>query len=171
VKYYPFLTRFLLVPVAVAVPLLAALFRRRDAGAAILVVAAVTVALALDRDLVKPFTSAYGHPWQLTSSNAVRLNWMPAAGEAMGELDQDAGDASLGAVLGRDEPSYLLFGARRQRHVTFLPALPEHAVREARAAALPFVVIGGVPGVADAFTRAGWRVQTLGTYWTLAIAP
>ena len=38
-------------------PLLAVLFRRAEAGAAILVVAAVTVVLALDRDLVKPLSS------------------------------------------------------------------------------------------------------------------
>jgi hypothetical protein len=171
VRYYDFLTRFLLVPVAITVPLAAVFFRRTAAAAAIVVVAAVTVSLALDRDLVKPFSSAYGHPWQLSLPNAVRLNWMPAAGEALGELDQDAGNESVGAVLGPDEPSYLLFGERRNRHVTFLPALPEHAVRAAKAAALPFVVIGTVPGIAAAFGRAGWRLQPLGIYWTLAIAP
>jgi hypothetical protein len=171
VRYYDFLTRFLLVPVALTVPLAAVFFRRTGDAAAILVVAALTVTLALDRDLVKPFNSVYGHPWQLSASNAVRLNWMPAAGEALGELDQDAGNASVGAVLGPDEPSYLLFGETRNRHVTFLPALPEHAVRAAKAAALPFVVIGSVQGVAGAFARAGWRLQPLGIYWTLAVAP
>jgi glycosyl transferase family 87 len=171
VRYYDFLTRFLLVPVALTTPLAAVFFRRAGAGAAILVVAAITVTLALDRDLVKPFNSAYGHPWQLSLSNAVRLNWKPAAGEALGELDQDAGDAAVGAVLGRDEPSYLLFGETRNRRVTFLPPLPEHAVRAAKAAQLPFVVVGDVPGIADAFVRAGWRLQSLGIYWTLAIAP
>jgi Glycosyltransferase family 87 len=171
VSYYDFLTRFLLVPVALTVPLLAMFFRRAAAGAAILAVAAVTVFLALDHDLVKPFSSVYGHPWQLSLPNAVRLNWQPAAGEALGELDQDAGNASVGAVIGPDEPSYLLFGETRNRHVTFLPPLPEHAVRAAKAEALPFVVIGAVPGIADAFTRAGWRVQPIGIYWSLAIAP
>jgi hypothetical protein len=170
VQYYDFLTRFLLVPVALTVPLLAALFRRTAVGAALLAVGAATVALALVHDLVKPLHGAYGHPWQLSLSNAVRLNWMPAAGEALAELDQDAGDARLGAVLGRDEPSYLLFGGHRQRQITFLPQLPEHAVRAARAAQLPFVVVGNVNGVAEAFQRAGWRLQPLGTYWTLAIA-
>ncbi len=169
VSYYDFLTRFLLVPVALTVPLTAVFFRRAGAGAAILVVAAITVFLALDRDLVKPYSSAYGHPWQLSLSNAVRLNWKPAAGEALGELDQDAGDAAVGAVLGRDEPSYLLFGETRNRRVTFLPPLPAHAVRAAKAAELPFVVIGDVPGIADAFVRAGWRLQSLGIYWTLAV--
>jgi hypothetical protein len=44
-------------------------------------------------------------------------------------------------------------------------------VREARAAGLPFVVIGEQPGIAEAFIDAGWRLQPLGIYWTLAIAP
>ena len=171
VRYYDFLTRFLVVPVALTVPLAAMFFRRAAAAAAIVVVAALTVTLALDRDLVKPYASPYGHPWQLSLPNAVRLNWMPAAGEALGELDQDAGSAAVGAVLGPDEPSYLLFGETRNRHVTFLPPLPEHAVRAAKAAELPFVVIGAVQGIAAAFGRAGWRLQPLGIYWTLAIAP
>ena len=55
------------------------------------------------------------------------------------------------------------------RRVTFLPALPNHAVRAANAAELPFVVIGDVVGIADAFSSAGWRLQPLGAYWTLAI--
>jgi hypothetical protein len=55
--------------------------------------------------------------------------------------------------------------------VTFLPGLPGHAVAEATARQLPFVVVGAVPGIADAFQRAGWRVQPLGVYWTLAIRP
>jgi hypothetical protein len=169
VRYYEFLTRFLLVPVALSVPLAAVFFRRAATAAAILVVAGVTMTLALDRDLVKPFNSAYGHPWELTQANAVRLNWKPAAGEALGQLDQDAGNAALGAVLGPDEPSYLLFGSNRTRRVTFLEPLPRHAVRAARAADLPFVVIGDVQGIADAFEKDGWKLQSLGIYWTLAI--
>src|SRR5207237_803442 len=128
-----------------------------------------TAGLALVHDLVKPLHSRYGYAWQLSAADAVRLNWMPAAGEALGELDQDAGTASVGAALGRDEPSYLLFGERRQRHVIYLPALPEHAVRAADAGELPFVVIGGVAGLPPAFERAGWRLQPLGVYWTLGI--
>jgi hypothetical protein len=165
-RYYAFLTRFVMVGFVLTVPLLAWAFRRAAAGVAILAVAAVTVALALDRDLVKPFSS---RPWRLSWPDAVRLNWMPAAGEALGELDQDAGSGAVGAVLGPDEPSYLLFGKNRRRHVVFLPRLPEHAVRAADAAQLPFVVVGAVEGIAPAFQAAGWRLQPLGTYWTLAI--
>src|SRR5581483_6911557 len=169
VQYYDFLTRFVIVPAALTVPLLAALFRRAEVAAAVLAVAAASVGLALVHDLVKPLDSRYGHPWQLSLADAVRLNWMPAAGEALAELDQDAAGASLGGVLGPDEPSYLLFGAGRRRQVRFLSPLPRHAVAAATAAALPFVVVGGVPGVADAFRRAGWRLQPLGNYWNLAI--
>ena len=169
VQYYDFLTRFVIVPAALTVPLLAALFRRAEVAAAVLAVAAASVGVALVHDLVKPLDSRYGHPWQLSLADAVRLNWMPAAGEALAELDQDAAGASLGGVLGPDEPSYLLFGAGRRRQVRFLSPLPRHAVAAAAAAALPFVVVGGVPGVADAFRRAGWRLQPLGNYWNLAI--
>jgi len=169
VQYYDFLTRFVIVPAALTVPLLAALFRRTEVGVAVLTVAAASVGLALVHDLVKPLDSRYGHPWQLSLANAVRLNWMPAAGEALDELDQDADGASVGAVLGPDEPGYLLFGPGRRRQVRFLSPLPEQAVEAARTAALPFVVVGGVQGVGEAFQRAGWRLQPLGIYWNLAI--
>jgi len=169
VQYYDFLTRFVIVPAALTVPLLAGLFRRPDVGAALLAVAAASVGLALVHDLVKPLDSRYGHPWQLSSADAVRLNWMPAAGEALAELDQDADGASLGGVLGPDEPSYLLFGPGRRRRVRFLSPLPGHAVAAAQAAQLPFVVVGGVQGVSAAFEQAGWRIQPLGIYWNLAI--
>jgi len=169
VQYYDFLTRFVIVPAALTVPLLAGLFRRAEVGVAVLAVGAASVGLALVHDLVKPLDSPYGHPWQLTLANAVRLNWMPAAGEALDELDQDAQGASLGAVIGPDEPGYLLFGPDRARQVRFLSTVPGHAVAAADAAQLPFVVIGGVQGVGAAFQRAGWRIQPLGIYWNLAI--
>jgi hypothetical protein len=169
VRYYEFLTRFLFVPVALTVPLAAVFFRRIAAGAAILVVAGVTVTLALDRDLVKPYNSAYGHPWELSLADAVKLNWKPDSGYALEQLDQKAGTAPVGAVLGPDEPSFLLFGEDRSRHVTFLPRLPNHAVLAAEEAGISFVVLGGgVEQIPEAFTKAGWKLEDIGGHWTLA---
>lgn len=79
--------------------------------------------------------------------------------------------ACVGAVVGPDEPSYILWGPHLGRHVTFLPAAS--AVEAAAARALPYVVVsvGSAPSAAGALAGAGWTLEPLGTYWLLAVAP
>ncbi len=170
-SYNAFLARFVLVPAALTVPLAAALFRRAAAGAAVLAVSALVLGLVLVHDVQKPFDSPYGHPWQLAQGDAARLTFEPSAGDAVFGLDADVPSYTpIGAVLGSDEPSYLLFGASHSRPVEFLPAKPEAALAAALAGRDSFVVIGGVSGVAEAFSANGWVVKYLvDPYWQLAI--
>ena len=79
--------------------------------------------------------------------------------------------ACLGAVLGPDEPSYLLWGPRLERRVHFLPSTA--AVAEALRGGLFRVVVstGENAPVAGTFAEAGWRVRRLADYWLLAEAP
>ena len=170
-SYNPFLARFVIVPAALTVPLAAALFRHALAGAAVLVVSALTVGLVLVHDAQKPLNSAYGHPWQLAQGDAARLTFEPSAGDAVFGLDAEVPSYTpVGAVLGSDEPSYLLFGASHSRPVEFLPRQPREAVGAALRAHVSFVVIGGVSGVAGAFSAHGWVLKDLvDPYWQLAI--
>jgi hypothetical protein len=179
-KYNPWLARFLIVPAALTAPLLAALFRKKAATLAIVLVAAATLGLALSRNQLKPLDRSVTRPWQLTEVAAVKLTWKPEAGTALARLDAlVAGRACLGAVIGVDEPSYLLFGPRLERPVTFLPR--ERAPEAAERAGVPYVVIGGsdVAPLADGFKAGGWRLHALAArnghpgkpYWTLAINP
>jgi len=103
--------------------------------------------------------------------------WKPQAGRALEQLDALVSqEACVGAVLDTDEPSYVLFGARLERYVTFLPR--ENTPQAAERAGVPYVVIGSgnVASLADGFRAGGWALRTLGSgsterYWTLAISP
>ncbi len=171
VSYNPFLARFVLVPAALAAPLCAVFFRRTAVGLAIVAVSGLAVGVTLVDDVQKPLNSRYGHPWQLDQVAAARLTSEPSAGDSLWQLDIDVPSwAPLGAVLAADEPAYLLFGAAHSRPVEFLPSAPAAALRDAAANGESFVVIGGVPPVADAFSAHGWAVTNLvDPYWRLAV--
>ena len=168
----PFLTRFLLVPAALTAPLFARFFVGRAVTAAILVVALLTVTPTLRDSRTKPLDGPQGRPWTLTRAGAVMQTWQPGAGAALEELDRLVPpDACLGAVLGRDEPSYLLWGPRLERRVLFLPSTA--AVTEALRLGLFRVVVstGDNAPVAGDFEAEGWTVRPLADYWLLAEAP
>ncbi len=175
-KYNIWLTRFLLVPAALTAPLFGRFVRGRAATAAVLVVAATTVALALVDDASKPLHGIAGRPWQLSQPDALREN--PAtvtgrrAGVALVAYDRRVpSDACVGAVLDPDEWSYPLWGAKLRRRIFFLPSLA--AVGTADADNLSYVVVtSGVNApVAGQFKAAGWQTVPLGIYWTLEVAP
>jgi hypothetical protein len=170
-SYNAFLARFVIVPAALTLPLAAVLLRNVAAALAILAVSSLSVALVLVHDAQKPFDSPYGHPWQLAQGDAARLTYEPSAGDAVFDLDALVPSYTpIAAVLGNDEPSYLLFGASHRRPVSFLPRSPAAALAAARARHDSFVVIGGVAGVARAFAAHGFEVRDLvDPYWRIAI--
>ena len=170
-KYNPWLSRFLLVPVALTAPLLAGFFRRRDAALAIAVVAACTVGLTHARNIHKPVEDARQMPWTMSQADAVDLPWLRGLADAQRMLGRRVpSSACLGALLDRDDPTYLLFGTDLQRHLTFLtvPGEWQRAVREG----LGYIVINaGDYQDARARMRAqGWQLERLG-YWVLATSP
>ncbi len=175
-KYNIWLTRFLLVPAGLTAPLFGRLLRGRAATAAVLVVAATTVALTLADDSSKPLHGLAGRPWQLTQPEALKENPAQVVGArtAAALLAYDSrvpATACVGAVLDPDEWSYPLWGPRLQHRVFFLPSLT--AAQTAAKENLRYVIVStGVNApVAGQFKAAGWTTQLLGTFWTLAVDP
>ncbi len=169
--YNPWLTRFLVVPMVLTAPLFAWFFGDRAITAAILVIASVTVGLTLARDLRKPLTNRSGPPWELTWNQALMLQ----NGNLHGVLDAYRrlvpAKACVGALLQPNEPSYLLYGPKLAHHVVYLPV--DDALPAVLANGLYYVVISRVLGrpAATVFTDAGWRLNELGRYWLLVVAP
>jgi hypothetical protein len=171
-KYNLWLSRFLLVPVALAAPLLAVLGRRRLPALAIAVVAVVELALVQVRNELKPLTGGHPAPWNATQQQALGLTFRHGFAVVDTRLARLTNATCLGAVLGSDDPGFLLFGQRLQRQVEFLPS--RGAVDAARARGLDTVVVGDFTGTRHAFEAAGWTLRPLGNStdapWVIATA-
>jgi glycosyl transferase family 87 len=175
-KYNIWISRFLIVPVVLTAPLFAGLCRTRAAAAALLVLGGLTLVFALTDNASKKVNGPAGRPWTLSQVGA--MNAFVAqptgriVGEALAEYDRQVpADACVGAVLGGDEPAYLLWGPKLHRRVVFLPSLD--AVVQAFRSGPRYVVVstGANAPIAKAFEEAHWRIQPLGSYWQLAVAP
>jgi hypothetical protein len=168
-KYNPWLSRFLIVPVALAAPLLAGLKRWPAAALAIAFVAAVQLPLVHIHNQQKPLR-ATPRPWDESQAQALAFTFRSRFGGVYTALGRriPAG-ACVGAAVGVDDPSFLLFGDSLQRRVTFLPL--RTAWETATAIGLRFVVISaGSP--AAAFASHGWVVRPLAAgAWSLAVQP
>lgn len=172
--WVPFLIRYFLLPAGLAAPLLARLFRGRVTTAAYLVVAAITVGLTITHDQPKPLDNPYGYgrPWNLTEVHALDTNSDVGAAAALAAYDELVPPrACVGAVLGTNEPSYLLFGPHLEHHVVFLSV--NGALAASISNGLFFVVIttGTNSWVAADFRAAGWIIRPLGGLWLLASEP
>jgi hypothetical protein len=171
-KWNPWLTRFLLVPAALTAPLLAWWFRSRAAAAALVVAASLTVGMTLENNHRKPLESPFGFPWQLSWSHALKPQ---GHGPFVGVLDDFdrlvPARACVGAIVGPDEPSYLLYGPKLEHHVVYLPV--ESALLEAYRHHLFYVVVStGVDSwAATGFTKNRWKPSKLGDYWLLLVSP
>ncbi|MCW2963317.1 MAG: hypothetical protein JWO17_569 [Actinomycetia bacterium] len=171
-KYNPWLSRFLLVPVALAAPLLAVLGRRRLPAFAIAAVAVVQLALVEVRNEQKPLTGAHPAPWNATQQQALGSTFRPGYAVVVTRLARLTHATCLGAVLRPDDPGFLLFGQRLQHHVEFLPS--RGAVEAAHSRGLDAVVVGDFTGTRRAFETAGWTLRPLDdssdAQWVLATA-
>ncbi len=167
--YNPYLTRFVLVPAALTAPLLAVLFRSAAVGAALLAVAAATAYVTLTHDSSKPLAA---RPWKLDQAQVMDYAAEPANGPALAAYDRlvPAG-ACVGAVVGPDDPAYLLYGPALSRRVVYLP--PGAGPAAARRDRVAYVVAtgGAGPGALEAFGGAGWRTASLAGAWELARDP
>jgi hypothetical protein len=168
-RWNEFLTRFLLVPVVLAAPLLAVLFRNRVIGAAFMVVTVLVAAATMAHIQSKPLA---GHPWRFTQVEGLVRAQDPEVATALAAYRRLVPPrACVGAVLGSDEPGFLLFGPRLQHHVEFLSV--SRALHQAIDKALFYVVIttGTNRWAARSFRSDGWLVRPLGSYWLLASEP
>lgn len=173
-KYNWFLTRFLLVPAVVSAPLFAYLFRSRFVTAAFLVVGGTLAGMVVTQDPARPLDGrfGFGRPWQLTQVQAAYLTDERGVGDAVAAYQRlvPAG-ACVGAVLDGNEPAYFLSGPRLGHRVVYLPVAG--ALTDAYRQYLSYVVVSTGPDrwAAGTFRRGRWKVEPLGSYWLLAVAP
>lgn len=173
-RYNPWLSRFLIVPVALTMPLAAPLFRRRATALAIVAVAALCLGLTLPRNELKPLSSRFGRPWSLDRYHAVALTWKPATAAAERELDRSVPRrACVGLAVGSDDPSYVVFGPELSRRVVYLPL--QGGVDAANRTDLRYAVVDTGTPAADSFAAAGWTIRRLASSkhlsWSLATRP
>jgi len=168
-KWNEFLTRFLVVPVVLSAPLFAFFFRRRLPALAWIAVASFVGLQTVAQIESKPL---HARPWHFTQVRALQQAQDPQVAQALAALQRTLPPhACVGAVLGLDEPAYLLFGRGFQHHVEFLPVTG--AVHQAVVNGLFYAVISTGPDSTAAadFHAAGWKVRRLGSYWLLASEP
>ncbi|HZO96775.1 MAG TPA: hypothetical protein VFB42_05335 [Gaiellaceae bacterium] len=168
-EYNPFLTRFELVAAVLVAPLVALFFRGAAASAALLAAAGAVAFVTLRDDRTKPFEA---RPWRFTQAQALGWTWQPQVQQALGEYERLVPrDACVGAIVGGDEPSFVLWGRDLDRRVSYLPALD--ALPQAYRDGVFYVVVSVAADApsADQFASVGWTVRPLGSYWLLAVAP
>jgi hypothetical protein len=172
-RWNEFLVRFFVVPVVLAAPLLAFLFRSRAVTGAYVVTAGLVAGLTVTQQLSKPLESAYGFgpPWQLTQAESLSTNSRPDVAAGITAFEEVVPEhACVGAVLDVWEPSYLLYGPKLGRHVVYLPT--DDAWAAATREGVGYAVLGGLYApLAESFRSLGWEVQDLGGFWLLASRP
>jgi hypothetical protein len=156
-RFNDFLGRFMLVPVALATPLFATVYRRRAVASGLTALALAVLALTLAGNELKP---AKDQPWSLSRADAIGLlRWQPRIADGIRALERAVPrDGCVDALLGGDEPAYLLFGPHLARHVSYVSS-----ASDARGA----IVIG--PAEANVDLDSTWRVESLGGYWRLGV--
>ena len=165
-SYNAWLGRFMLIPVAVAMPLTACLYERRLRLLTLLAAVAgvATLVGTHAHNIAKP-VGLYGGPavWAMPRHEAASL----AVGSlrlALPLVDRTVPpDAELGVVLGSNDPSYLLYGPALRRRLVALPA--PSAVREATARGIRWIAVS--PDGGAVVPAPGWRVQVVRGGWQL----
>jgi hypothetical protein len=156
-RFNDFVGRFTIIPVVLAAPLLAGIYRHRAVAAGTAVLALATLALTLWDDELKPATR---EPWSLSRAEALGLQgWQPGIAAGVQSLERAVpAHGCVDALLSGDEAAYPLFGPRLTRRVTYV----QDATR-----ARSSIVIG--PGESTVSLDVRWRVTSLGGYWRLGI--
>ena len=153
-KWNEFLTRFLVVPVVLGAPLLAYLFAPAPRDHLVRggrIVRRAADDRACDREAAQ--RAAVEASRRCGRSSRPQNPEVAAALARFQRLVPPR--ACVGAVLGLDEPAYLLYGPGLRHHVEYLPVTD--AVHQALLKALFYVVISTGPNrtAADDFRRAG----------------
>ena len=172
VDYNWWLPRFLLVPAALTAPVFSGLFRSRAAIAGYLIVSTLVIASVIQDDPLQTPHNRFGTPWNLTQAQALELSDQRDVGDAVTAFKNLVpSHACIGAVLGPDEPAYLLAGPSLNHHIVYLPVAD--AVANAYQSSLFYVVIstGVNRWAAEHFHTDGWTIQPLSRYWILAVRP
>ncbi|HZO62311.1 MAG TPA: glycosyltransferase 87 family protein [Gaiellaceae bacterium] len=155
------LGRFMLIPVALTMPLAAWLYPRRLLATLAVALGGAGLVAVHVHNMAKPVGLSGTTPiWDLSRTEA--QGWMagPLA-RAVPAIDRRVPpDARLGVVVGSNDPVYLLYGPALGRRLVPLPA---HGVaRRARRQGLRWVVVHGTVPPA-----AGWCRDRLARGWQL----
>jgi hypothetical protein len=130
---------------------------------------AIIAFVTLRDDSTKPYVS---HPWAMSQVQALERTWQSTVGATLDAYERDVPPhACVGAIVGGDEPSYVLWGPKLEHRVYYLPAIG--ALPQAYRDGVFHVVVSVAADApsADEFKAVGWRIQQLGSYWLLATAP
>ena len=115
-SYNAWLGRFLLAPLALALPLVAYAWAQPFRIALAAVAALTVIGTSVDNSL-KPLES---HPWNGGRYNTLRHGADPRVAESTAALDRRLeGEKCVVVLVGPDDPSYLLFGPHLERDVSY----------------------------------------------------
>jgi hypothetical protein len=163
-RYSLWLGRFMVIPVALTMPLAACLYSRRLLATLAIGLGAAGLLATHLHNVAKPVGLDGGAAiWQVPRTKA--------QGGRAGTLTKELpaidrrvpADARLGIVLGSNDPVYLLYGPRLERRLVRIP--PRGVVREAVERNLRWVVVHG-SGTA---IRQGWCRERLSPEWELLV--
>jgi hypothetical protein len=169
-KYNVWIGRFMTLPCALCAPLLALAYRRRWFAGGAVVVGVLSLTFAHSFNINKPAALGATPIWSMTRSETVSVssNTGPRASNAIESALR--GRKRIGAVLGPEDPSFMLFGAGLRRKVVYLPRM--NSLAEAKRRGLDFVLFGRVrQPVVEVASATDWRLSQLPGGWLLATKP
>ena len=155
--YNAWLGRFLLIPLAVVLPLAANAWTQPFRIPLAVVASLTLVGTSIDNNR-KPFDS---QPWDGGRATALRNSVEPRLAESTETLDRRlTGVTCVIALVGADDPSFLLYGPHLERRVSYAES------SSAISATAPIVL--GPRIDPTGLIHAGWDVEPVGGYWRLA---
>lgn len=177
-RYNGWIGRFMIVPVALTLPLAAWSYERRLLGrrvpaAALALIGALTLGLAHAYNEAKP-TGLDGGPaiWSMSRADAQAVI-RPDLAPVLHGLDQYIpGGKRVGAILGEDDWDYPLYGPRLDRTLVPLSTAVASPLDAARLAGVHWVAVG--VGLQPPPLEPQWILQRLGLPgqgWTLLLRP
>ena len=171
-KYNPWLSRFLIAPLALTVPLLATWFRRREAAIGVVAVACTALVVVHLRNQLKPIESAATPPWELTQVSAVDFPWINGVAPAIAALERRVpADACVGALLDPDDPTYLLYGRKLKRRLAYLKVPDEEKQADERSLTTILVKTNDYQDAQNRMRANGWTLHPLSIALTVANRP
>ena len=159
-SYNPWIGRFMLIPVALVMPLAARLYPLRLLAGIVTVVAIATLGVTHVYNIMKPTGIEGGQAvWNMPRAEAQDLGDTQLVA-SMAELDRRVpADARLGVVIGGNEWDYPLYGPNLERRISEFASVSSAAKSRTK-----FLVLG--LGYA-APSGGGWQQHPLANGWTL----
>ncbi len=157
--------RYLLAPIALALPLVAAVYRIRLVAAGYALLGALTLVLVHAYNANKPTGLEKAAVWNLERAQAQSIG-LPGFEHVIGAVDGRARQGEpVGVVMGEEDWDYPFYGARLERRVIALPR--RDPLAEAERQQLRIVVFGRN---IKAPISVGWRALRFSSQGTVLVA-